>query len=106
MKNLPEIELQSSAKIKSLQEVKMRELLDYVSRHSPFYKKLFAANRIAIHSIQHLEDIAVIPPTIKDDFHQNNWDFLCVDRSGIVEYTSTSGTMGKPVTVALTDKDL
>jgi phenylacetate-CoA ligase len=47
-----------------------------------------------------------LPVTVKDDIQLHNWDFLSVPRTRIVEYTSTSGTMGKPVTVALTAKDL
>jgi len=106
MNHLPEIELQSPEAIKTFQEEKLKETLTYVAQHSPFYKKSFALLSTDIRSIQHLEDLVVIPPTTKDDFHRHNWDFLCVPRNKIVEYTSTSGTLGKPVTMALTEKDL
>jgi phenylacetate-CoA ligase len=33
-------------------------------------------------------------------------DFLCVGRDRIAEYTTTSGTLGSPVTIALTHNDL
>jgi phenylacetate-CoA ligase len=33
-------------------------------------------------------------------------DFLCVNSKDIIEYCTTSGTMGTPVTVGLTEKDL
>jgi phenylacetate-CoA ligase len=32
--------------------------------------------------------------------------FLCVPRTQVIEYMSTSGTLGAPVTIALTEKDL
>ena len=35
-----------------------------------------------------------------------NEEFLCVPRTSVIEYTSTSGTLGSPVTIALTEKDL
>ena len=106
MNPFPEIEFQSPAKIKNLQEGELKKLLTYVSTHSPFYKRYFASHGIDISLIRSLEDIAKIPPTTKDLFHQFNWDFLCVPRNKIVEYTSTSGTLGKPVTIALTDGDV
>lgn len=106
MKHIPNIELQSTEEIKSFQEEKIKGLLVYLSRHSPYYKRIFKDNDIEINSIKHVGDIASIPTTSKDDFHQHIWDFLCVPRSKIVEYTSTSGTLGNPVTIALTENDL
>jgi phenylacetate-CoA ligase len=47
-----------------------------------------------------------IPPTTKDDLQQANWEFLCIPKSRVVEFTTTSGTMGKPVTIALSAKDV
>jgi phenylacetate-CoA ligase len=106
MKLPPEIELQSLEKIKFLQEEKLRILLGYLSLNSPFYKALFASHRIDINSIKSLDDISLIPPTTKDQLQLYNWDFLCVPRERIIEYTTTSGTLGKPVTIGLTENDL
>ncbi len=106
MKYIPEIELQSPVKIKIFQEQRMKELLSYVSLNSPFYKKLFASHHVDINSISSLEDLSMIPPTTKDQLQLYNWDFLCVPKSKIIEYTSTSGTLGKPVTISLTENDL
>lgn len=106
MKNTPEIEFQSKAVIKGYQEEKLRELIAYLSLNSPFYKRLFAAGAIDPKSIKTIEDLQRITPTTKDDLQKSNWDFLCVPRSAITEYTATSGTMGSPVTMALTKNDL
>ena len=106
MNQIPEIELQSPDKIRRFQEEQLKKLLTYVSAHSPFYKRHFASHGIDTDAIRSLEDLATIPPTTKDLFHEFNWDFLCVPRKKIVEYTSTSGTLGKPVTIALTDDDV
>jgi phenylacetate-CoA ligase len=106
MNHLPEIEVQSPEKIKAFQEERLRDVLMYVAQQSPFYKKLFADHHIDIASIRSLKDLEAIPTTTKDDFHRHNWDFLCVPRNKIIEYTSTSGTLGQPVTLALTEKDL
>ncbi len=88
------------------QESELKNMLSYLNTHSPFYKKLFSENSIDIHSIQTISDLNKIPVTTKDDLHGFNWDFLCVDKSKIVEYCNTSGTLGTPVTIGLTESDL
>jgi phenylacetate-CoA ligase len=104
MKFIPEIELQSNVAIKLFQEEKLKETLHYISTHSPFYKRILQGHDVA--AVRRLEDLSSLPVTTKDDLQKSNWDFLCVPKSKIAEYTSTSGTMGKPVTVALTENDL
>jgi len=89
-----------------MQEEKLQELLNYVSQRSPFYKDLFAKHHIDISKIKTVADLAIIPPTTKDDLQQRNYDFLCVPTEEVIEYTSTSGTLGSPVTIALTENDL
>ncbi len=106
MNYLSEISFRSSQEIKLLQEKKLQELLSYLNQHSPFYKELFSVRHINIGNIKHLEDLVLIPPTNKEDLQKRNNDFLCVSRDKIIEYTSTSGTLGSPVTIALTDNDL
>ncbi len=89
-----------------MQEEKLRELLVYLNTYSPFYKKLFKEHGIDISKIKTIEDLISLPTTSKEDIQQHNLDFLCVPKSKIVEYASTSGTLGSPVTIALTKNDL
>ena len=93
-------------KVKTDQEQKLQQLLAYVSQNSPFYKELFAQHQIDIHTIRSVDDLAQIPTTSKDDLQQRNNDFLCVPKDKVIEYASTSGTLGSPVTIALTENDL
>ena len=104
--SLQELASESTEKTKVLQEQKLQELLLYLNTHSPFYRELFAKNDIEIDDIKTLEDLAALPTTSKEDLQQRNNDFLCVDPVKIIEYTSTSGTLGSPVTIALTENDL
>lgn len=97
---------QSAETIKQLQQEKLQQLLTYVNHHSPFYKKLFAQHNINVSKIKTLENLRLLPFTTKEDLQKNNEDFLCVDRKNVIEYTSTSGTLGSPVTIALTENDL
>ena len=103
---IPEIERQSQADIIALQERKLREVLAYVNEHSQFYKQLFEQHHIRIEDIKTLPDLRKLPTTCKDDLQRNNDAFRCVPKSAIVDYASTSGTLGTPVTFGLTDKDL
>ena len=100
------IAFQSAAEIKEYQQTKLKELLVYLQTNSPYYKQLFAENNIDISAIHTLEDISSLPTTGKDELQTRNEDFLCVPKNKIIEYTSTSGTIGKPVTIALSDNDL
>lgn len=101
-----ELHYQDSAAIKAFQEERMRETLEYVAQHSPFYKKLFEKYVIDIASIKTLEDLQAIPTTTKQDLQAYNTEFLCVDPVDVVDYVTTSGTLGEPVTFALTENDL
>lgn len=92
--------------MKALQEEKLRELLVYLKEKSPFYQRLFLENNIDIQSIKTLEDLQKIPTTSKDDLQKYNNDFICVPKTEIIDYATTSGTLGAPVTFGLTDKDL
>ena len=103
---IPIIETQSKDAIRLFQEEKLRELLQYLKEKSPYYQRLFRENNIDITQIQHLEDLQRLPTTSKDDLQRYNDDFLCVPKKAIVDYASTSGTLGKPVTFGLTDRDL
>ncbi len=102
----PEMAYQQNDSVQKLQEKKLQELVNYVSRHSPFYKELFATNNIDPAEIKTLTDLKKIPVTNKEHLQQRNDDFLCVSSNKIIEYSSTSGTLGSPVTIALTEGDL
>ncbi|MEO7176795.1 MAG: AMP-binding protein [Saprospiraceae bacterium] len=95
---LPEIERYQSDRLK--------ELLGYLNANSPFYKAHFIQNNIDLSTIESIEDLRSIPTTTKFDMQRHNWDFLCVARQQIAEYASTSGTLGSPVTIALTQTDI
>ncbi|RSK41395.1 phenylacetate--CoA ligase family protein [Mangrovimonas spongiae] len=103
---IPEIEKASLQEIQTFQEGKLQELLSYVNTNSKYYKRVFNEKNIDLNAIKTLDDLAKLPVTTKDDLQQYNDDFLCVPKSKIIDYVTTSGTLGDPVTFALTDKDL
>lgn len=103
---LPSISFQSAEQIKAYQEQKLTDLLLYLKTNSPYYQKLFKENNIDINDIKQIEDLVKITPTEKEHLQSENEAFLCVSKIKVVEYMATSGTVGSPVTVALTENDL
>jgi len=97
---------QPGEEARRLQDEKLQTLLTYLGRHSPYYRQLFSDHQINLSNIQGLDDLTRIPVTNKEDLQQRNPDFFCVGKDKIIEYTSTSGTLGSPVTIALTENDL
>lgn len=96
----------SASEIKAFQEKQLRIQLDYLKVNSPFYRQLFEKYSVDIDEIRVLEDLHSIPTTSKEDIQQNEKDFLCVHKTAISEYTTTSGTLGEPVVFPLTENDL
>lgn len=106
MEKHPEIQYQSSEEINAFQQEKLRVALDYLSAHSTFYKRMFGEQGIDISKIKKIEDLQLLPVTTKSDLQLYNKDFICVDKSQICDYVTTSGTLGEPITFALTTNDL
>ncbi len=101
-----DIEFASVSEIKAFQEQKLREQLGYLQNNSKFYQRLFQNNGIDINTIQTLEDLQKIPFTDKSDLQQFSNDFLCCKKQDVIDYVTTSGTLGEPVTFCCSEKDL
>lgn len=106
MEKNPHIQYEKPETIKAFQEKKLAEQLAYLQVNSEFYRKMFEENQIRIESIKTIEDLRQIPVTTKTDLQLFNDEFLCVDRDQIIDYVTTSGTLGDPVTFVLTSNDL
>ncbi|MCT4599879.1 MAG: AMP-binding protein [Marinifilaceae bacterium] len=106
MNRYPEIEFDTKENIKLYQEKELRKALKYLINNSAFYQKMFRNNNINLSDINTVEDLEKIPFTEKKDLQLYNDDFLCVPKNKIIDYITTSGTLGDPVTFAMTDKDL
>ena len=92
--------------IRAFQEQRLKETLHYVAEHSKFYKRVFAEHNIDITKINTLDDLLLLPTTSKQDLQLYNSDFMCAEPEDIIDYVTTSGTLGNPVTFALTENDL
>lgn len=101
-----DIEYKSPAEIKAFQEELLHKQLHYLNDHSPYYRRMFTEHGIDVDSIRRLEDLTRIPFTEKKDLQLFNDDFLCCPKAKIVDYITTSGTLGDPVTFGCTELDL
>ncbi|WP_298612171.1 phenylacetate--CoA ligase family protein [uncultured Odoribacter sp.] len=103
---IPEIETQPLEVIQRYQEGRLQDTLAYLAARSPYYKRMFEEFRIRPEKIRTLEDLRYIPLTGKRELQIYNKEFICVPREKIVDYITTSGTLGDPVTFAMSDRDL
>ena len=101
-----DIEFRTPEEIKAYQEELLHKALVYLKENSRYYRRVFSENGIDIDEIRHLEDLERIPFTEKKDLQLYNDDFCCVPRSKIIDYITTSGTLGEPVLFGCTDADL
>jgi phenylacetate-CoA ligase len=106
MKDSIKLQYLSPAEIRACQERKMAGMLAGLKARSPFYRELFARERIDVTRIRRIEDLQHIPVTTKQDLQLRNMDFLCVPPAAVCDYVTTSGTLGEPVTFAGTENDL
>lgn len=102
----PKMQFTDLESIRNFQNQCLQEELEFISNSSPFYKKMFIEHSIDPKSIKTIEDLQFLPVTTKEDLQLSNKDFLAVSPKEIVDYVTTSGTLGDPVTFALTDSDL
>ncbi|MDQ2769454.1 MAG: AMP-binding protein [Bacteroidota bacterium] len=100
------LEHASQVEIAAYQDTALTQQLAYLQANSPFYQRQFTALDFDVADIRTVADLARLSTTSKQDLQEHNWDFLCVPRREVAEYCSTSGTLGHPVTVALTAADL
>ena len=101
-----DIEFQTREEIKCFQEELLRKQMAFLAAHSPYYQRVFAEEHIQPESIRTLEDLHRLPFTEKKDLQLFNRDFLCCPPEDIVDFVTTSGTLGDPVTFGCTEKDL
>ena len=106
MRRIEGVDIKTNSQIRNIQEKKLKEALLYLQENSKFYQGMFQRNTIDIQNIRSIDDLRKIPITTKEDLSINNADFICVPKSKIVDYITTSGTLGDPVTFAMTDNDL
>jgi phenylacetate-CoA ligase len=85
---------------------KMQEMLEYVSKNSPFYSKLYKESGIDPSQISNFNDLEKIPLTEQEQLAKHQYHFLCVSRKDIAREFTSSGTTNLLKRVAYTQNEL
>ena len=102
-----EFETMPQAKLAKLQAERLKEVAERVYARVPFYRKKMDQARVKPADIKSIKDIVKLPFTTKDEMREvYPYGLLAVDKNDIVEIHSSSGTTGKPVVDAYTQKDI
>ncbi len=94
----------SKKEIRDHQSQMLVKQLKYVMENSPFYRDHLAGCDVG--AITTTQALSLLPVTTKADLQQQNMDFLCVEQERIIDYNTTPGTTGSPITSTATEKDL
>ncbi|MGH3031829.1 MAG: phenylacetate--CoA ligase family protein [Gaiellaceae bacterium] len=90
-------------------------LADQVARcydRAPFYRRKLASAGVRPEHVDRLEDLRRLPFTTKEELRESQdaqppfGDFACADPVDIVRVHLTSGTTGKPLLLAYTERDV
>src|SRR5271163_4359099 len=63
----PQFETASRARIREIQEEKLRAMLPYLYDHSPFYREKFQGAKMRPEDIRSVADLAKLPVTTKNE---------------------------------------
>lgn len=80
--------------------------LKYVQANSPFYIKALGKLGLEDFQLSDFSEIHKLPLTTKDDLASQPDQFLSAPLSEVRDIATTSGTLGDPVTVNVTESDL
>ncbi len=103
---MKDLHFQNIDTIKLRQWELLKSQLKYTAENSLYYQKLFREKNISAHDISSIEDFRKIPVTSKEDLQNHNSEFISVSEKDIIDYVTTSGTLGSPVNFALNEADL
>ena len=103
----PQWECMDRNAIRRLQLERLQAVVERVYRQVPFYRRKFDEAGVKPGDIKHLEDLAKLPFTVKDDLRDNYpFGMFAVPMKDVVRIHSSSGTTGIPTVVGYTKNDL
>lgn len=101
------IESASADEMRSIQDKKLVETVEYVYDRVPYYKKKMEDIDLYPQDIKSCDDLYKLPFTTKDDLRNTYpYGLVAVDLDEIVRIHASSGTTGKRIVVAYTKEDI
>ncbi len=93
--------------LRTLQLQRLRRIVERAGSRVPFYRERFKELGIAAEDVQSLEDIQKLPFTQKTDLRDTYpFGLFASPMKEVVRLHASSGTTGKPIVVAYTDRDV
>ncbi|WP_404442011.1 AMP-binding protein [Sutcliffiella horikoshii] len=104
---LHDSETLSSSEMQLLQSSRLRDTVQKVFQHVPFYRQKITNLTITPSDIQTPHDIQKLPFTTKRDLRENYpFGLFAIPRNQITRLHASSGTSGKPTVVAYSQEDI
>ena len=101
------IETLPLAKLRKLQNDRLRKLIRRLYKKVPFYKRQLEQGGLTPKNISTVEDLPKLPFTKKTDLRDNYpFDMFAVPMKKVLRIHASSGTTGKPTVVGYSRKDL
>ncbi len=103
----PESESMPREQLRQLQLERLQKTVRRVYDNVPFYKEKFRDKGIEPGDIKTLEDLTLLPFTVKQDLRDNYpFGLFAEPMSEVVRIHASSGTTGKPTVVGYTQNDI
>jgi phenylacetate-CoA ligase len=105
------IETLPPAALRQLENARLQAQLEYVWATSPFYLAKFSSAGVKRQAIRDLADLPLLPFTEKDEIRQDQQEYppfgsyLATTPERLIRVHKTSGTTGRALYIALTNKD-
>ncbi|UAL45601.1 AMP-binding protein [Sutcliffiella horikoshii] len=104
---LHDSETLSLSEMQLLQSSRLRDTVQKVFQHVPFYRQKITSLTITPSDIQTIQDIHKLPFTTKKELRENYpFGLFAIPRSQITRLHASSGTSGKPTVVAYSQEDI
>lgn len=101
------VETCSRSEMREIQFGRLQKTVSTVYEKNAVYKKRLDEVGVKPSHVKSLDDIKLLPFTVKDDLRDNYpFNLFSASDEDIVEYHATSGTTGKPIVVGYTRNDI
>lgn len=103
----PRMETMPRVDLEQLQLERLQVTVNRVWEHVPFYRRQLEAMNITPEQIRSLDDIRLLPFTVKEDLRRGYpYDLFAVPLREVVRLHKSSGTTGQPTVAGYTKNDL
>ena len=103
----PEIESMPREELRKLQLERLQNTVKRVYENVPFYKQKLQEKGVEPGDIKSLEDIKLLPFTVKTDLRDTYpFGMFAAPKDDVIRLHASSGTTGKPIVVGYTQNDI